>query len=201
MIVGARKTYRIGIGIIFPLIYYFSPNKLAVSVVLAYLLGMMTVIEILRRIAPGSWKVMAEHSKGILKEEPGKLSGTTCFLIAAIISLICFSKHIMILALLFSIFGDAVSTIVGLRFGKIKFFRGKKSLEGTLAFFIICIIVGTLYLLLPQVKLFFTRQAFLIILYGAFASAFIEFIPIPVDDNLTIPIFSGIVMQIASNVI
>ena len=54
----ARKTYRIGMGSLFPIIYYFTPHKYFTLLVVAYFLGIMTVFEILLRIIKGEWKVM-----------------------------------------------------------------------------------------------------------------------------------------------
>ncbi|MCK4571941.1 hypothetical protein KAT89_03350, partial [candidate division WOR-3 bacterium] len=78
----ARKTYRIGAGIIFPLVYYFSTNKIIVEILLFYLMGMMTVIEIMRRLSPNIWKVMVEHSHGILREKEGFITGTMALLLS-----------------------------------------------------------------------------------------------------------------------
>jgi glycerol-3-phosphate acyltransferase PlsY len=102
-----------------------------------------------------------------------------------------FSKGVAIAVLWFNILGDAVSAIVGQRYGRVKFFKGKKSLEGSISFLVICIIVGLLLCLSPRVDLTLSK-----IIVGAIVATIVEALPLPVDDNLTIPIGAGIVMEL-----
>lgn len=192
MKIKARKTYRLVVGILFPLIYYFSPNKIIVEMFIAYLLGIMTTIEVVRKIAPVFWSTMAKHSKGILKEEPGRITGTTAYLLSCFIIIAIFEKYIAITAILFLLFGDTSSTIVGIRFGRIKFFGGKKSLEGSLAFLITCLLIG--YLL----RFLFPELDFIMILCGSIGATIIEAIPLPIDDNFTVGIGSAIILWVSS---
>jgi len=194
MKVWARKTFRIGVGSLFPIIYYFSPTRLLPLCFLLYFSGIMTVLEILRKIAPGSYKVMEEHSKGILKKKPGFLMGTTSFLIANIFCIIFFPKSIAIAALVFLTFGDAMSTIIGKRFGKIRFFN-QKSIIGSGAFFVTCFATGLILMILPGMNL-----SFLTVLIGSLTATIVELLPIPVDDNLSVAPVTIIVMQIISKV-
>jgi dolichol kinase len=71
--------------------------------------------------------------------------------------------------------GDGLSTIIGLRFGKTKLpYNKSKSLEGSAAFFVSSLLgyafVGPL------------------IFPAAFIAMLVESLPLPMDDNLTIPI-------------
>jgi len=184
----ARKTYRLGVGILFPLIYYFSPNKIVVEMFIAYLLGIMTTIEVVRKIAPVFWSTMAKHSKGILKEEPGKITGTTAYLLSCFIIIAAFQKYIAITAILFLLFGDMAATLVGVKFGRIKFFGGKKSLEGSLAFLVTCLIIG--YLL----RFVFPELGMRKILWGSLGATIIEAIPLPIDDNFTVGIGTALIL-------
>jgi dolichol kinase len=195
MKVWARKTYRIGVGSLFPLIYYFSPTRLLPLCFLLYFSGIMTVLEVLRRVAPGSYGVMVEHSKGILKEKPGYLLGTTNFLLANLFCIIFFSKSIAIAALLFLTYGDALATIVGKKYGKIRIFRGK-SLIGSGSFFVTSFVIGIILMFLPWMEI-----GFLTILIGSFVAAIVELLPIPLDDNLTVAPIACIVMEILQRVL
>ena len=147
MKIWARKSFRIGVGTLFPIIYYFSPTRLLPLCFLLYFSGIMTVLETLRKIAPGSYEVMVEHSKGILKEKPGFLLGSTNFLIANIFCILFFSKNIAIVSLLFLTFGDAVSTIVGKKYGRIRFLR-ERSVIGSASFFVTCLVIGIILMFL-----------------------------------------------------
>lgn len=195
MKVWARKTYRIGVGSLFPLIYYLSPTRLLPLCFLTYFSGIMTVLEVMRRVAPGSYGVMVRYSKGILKEKAGFLLGTTNFLIANLFCIIFFSKSVAIASLVFLTYGDAMATIIGKKYGKIRFFKGK-SLMGMGSFFITCLILGIVMRFLPGIEL-----GFLIIVIGAGVAAIVEVLPIPLDDNLTVAPITCIVMEILAHVL
>ncbi len=186
MKIKARKLYRIFVGSIFPLIYFFTPDKSIVLMFTFYLLGIMTVIEVLRRLSPKSYEVMVQYSKGVLKEHPGKIMGTTAYLVSVILVIGFFSKIIAIYALVFTVFGDAASTIIGKRFGKIRFWK-EKSIAGTSGFFVITFLIGILLNFAPSLEI-----GWLKILETSAFSAFIEFLPIPMDDNLSVPILTAV---------
>lgn len=201
MVIWARKGYRVIMGLIFPTVYYFSPNKLPVACIISFFLLLIIVLEVERRRHPGLWSYIVKRPYGkIFKKEPGRILGTTYFLAGSLLSILVFEKGIAIAALLFSVFGDAASTIVGVKYGKTRLFK-EKSLEGTLAFFIICFFVGLFLIWSRRMFLGLDAPARLfLILIGSFAAALIEVLPIRVDDNLTIPLFSGAVMEIVKRV-
>jgi len=129
---------------------------------------------------------MVKYSKGILKEHPGTIIGQTAYLIAVILVIVFFSKTIAIYSLVFTIFGDAASGVIGKRFGKIRFWK-EKSIAGTISFFVSAFIIGIILNFLPSLQI-----GWLKILEGSAFSAFIEFLPLPVDDNLSVPILTAI---------
>ena len=184
----ARKIYRIGAGILFPLIYGLTPSKIPVQMLIIYLLGIMTPIEVIRKVAPGFYKTLHDHSKGILKEEPGYLMGTTAFLLATLIIIAVFSKGVAILSLLFLIFGDTSSTIVGTRWGRVRFLKGK-SLEGSLAFLITCLIIGFLFFRILNIPI-------IVMLIGAITATVVEAITVKFDDNFTVGLGTAITMEL-----
>jgi dolichol kinase len=193
VILKRRKFYRIGAGIVFPIVYYFSPNKIIVEMLLLYLLGIMTTLEVMRYISPNLWRVVAEHSKGILKVRQGMITGTTALLISNIIVIAFFDKQIAIVSLLYMLFGDTASAVIGTKYGKVK--MGDKSLEGSLAFFITTMIIA---LILYQWGNF--RIPLLILTSGAIAATITEALPIEINDNLTVALAAAVVMQIFPNV-
>ena len=189
MILIRRKLYRIGAGIVFPVLYYFSPNKIIVEMLLLYLLGIMTTIEIIRYVSPNIWRVIAEHSKGILKVRQGIITGTTALLIANIIVIAFFNKQVAIVSLLFMLFGDTASAIIGTKYGKVKI--GDKTLEGSLAFFITVMVLALIFYKWTGIKIHL-----LIMVFGAIAATITEALPVEINDNLTVALAAAIVMQI-----
>jgi len=114
------------------------------------------------------------------KHLPGK--GALLFFLAAIITIVLFQEKAIVLgALCVAVYGDAASTVFGLRFGKHKI-AGKKTLEGTFGG-----IAASLFFL-----------SFLFQWPVAIAAAFIGMIAelLPFDDNFTIPIAVGLALTI-----
>jgi dolichol kinase len=189
VILRRRKLYRIGAGIVFPVVYYFSPNKIIVEMLLFYLLGIMTTLEVMRYVSPSLWRTVAEHSKGILKVRQGMITGTTALLIANIIIIAFFNKQVAIVSLVYMLFGDTASAIVGTKYGKIK--MGNKSLEGSLAFFITVMVLALIFFQWSGIRIHL-----IILIFGAIAATVTEALPIEINDNLTVALAAAIVMQI-----
>lgn len=183
-----RKTWRF-CGIIFPLIYYFG-NKTLTLIAVFLFLGTFLLIEFLRFTFPALNKRLIGVFGYLFKEtEKKKLFTTTTFLVSFLITVLLFRKDIAITAMLFSIFGDATSAIIGIH-GKKRIFG--KSIEGSLAFLVTCLVIS-LALALTKIGL-----APVVFILGAFSATIIELLPLRVDDNLTISLTAGAVMSAAS---
>jgi len=189
VILKRRKIYRIGAGIVFPIVYYFSPNKIIVEMLLLYLLGIMTTLEVMRYISPSLWRTIAEHSKGILKVRQGMITGTTALLISNIIVIAFFNKQVAIVSLVYMLFGDTASAVIGTKYGKVKI--GDKSLEGSLAFFITTMVIALIFSQWTGIHIHL-----IILIFGAIAATITEALPIEINDNLTVALAAAIVMQI-----
>jgi glycerol-3-phosphate acyltransferase PlsY len=118
------------------------------------------------------------------KENP---IASTHFFIGMFLSALLFPSPIAEAGMYILVVGDTMAAVVGMAWGRPRF-RGK-SLEGSFAFlvssFVILSIVGGL--------------ALPIILAGAVAGTIVELLPLPVNDNLTIPVLAGLSMFLASN--
>jgi len=146
-------------------------------------------------------------------KEVSTLTGSTYFLIAASIIFIFCDKAIAAIALAFAAVGDPIAGIVGERWGTMKmsseeqktcrtpkfcrnlrfrWMRGK-SWQGNLACFVACLIVGGVLATVTQVALW-------IVVMGAMCAATVEFVSLPINDNLTIPLVSAGVMNLVHSV-
>lgn len=125
---------------------------------------------------------------GILlrKHEIDNFTGATYMMISALLCIAFFPAEIAVGSLAFLAIGDTLAALVGIPLGKRKILNTAKSLEGSLACFIGCFIFG-LFFLNPVVAL-----------AGAFIATVAEFSRIPVDDNLKIPIASGLAMSLVN---
>ena len=129
------------------------------------------------------------HFRPLLREmEASRLTGTSYILIASSIAFLAFERDIAVLAFAFLAVGDPLATIVGKRIGKRRLFG--KTLEGNLACFVSCVITGLVFyyagLNLP----------WLTILVGAVSATIVQALPLPINDNLTIPLLTGAAMTL-----
>ncbi len=177
-----RKSIHMSM-IVIPVWYYFAPSPLGV---LGLIIAMtITIIFDLLRLSDDRFRKFFLHLfKSLIRShEEEHLLGSTHFMIAALISVLVFDKMIAISALTFLILGDTAAAVIGKRFGK-KLFWGK-SLAGSFACFVCCLIIG--YLLLANEW---------VILAGAISATIVEALPVPMDDNMRVPIASGLIMQL-----
>ena len=180
-----RKTIHLSVSAIVPFAYLFlNIPKFWMSVLLG--IGSIAIIIIDLGRTRNGWisRIFGKLFNGMLRshELEGKLTGASYVLIGSFISITIFPKEIAILALLFTAFGDTAAALYGRRFGKLGIWN--KTLEGSIVGLLACFIVAQFF---PQISNI-TKFS------GAFAAMFIELLPIKIDDNLRIPLFSGIVM-------
>lgn len=120
--------------------------------------------------------------------DPVTLNGAVWVLVASVLTIVLFPPTVAAAALIIFLVGDAFAAIIGRPLGRTRLGRTGKSLEGTLAF-----IVTAFAATLPVPGL--TWQTILI---GALVGAGAELLPGPVNDNLRIPLLSGLAMLLAA---
>ncbi len=195
MILVKRKLFRM-VGFLFPVLYLVSGlllespwDKAPVLALLTLFIGVMVWLESWRFLNPKVNQWLFKHFKGFTKEkERAKISTTSLFLASALITIVVFPRGIAIAALLFLTVGDPVAEIIGVNYGRIKILGGK-TLEGTIAGFLACALVGWPLLLIERLELDPTS-----LLIGAGAAAITELFTMRLDDNFTVPIGSGLAM-------
>jgi len=167
-----------------PIAYYLLPKKIALLILVPFALGSILVDVIRLRKLPlanfFNWflgPILREH-------ENYSLTGSSHILSASALSILFFDKKVAIASIIYVILGDIAAALIGRVYGKTKI--EKKSLEGSLAFLSICLLVA---LLLPGLP-------FWIGAIGALVATAVEALSIPIDDNLSVPILSGLVMEI-----
>jgi dolichol kinase len=141
--------------------------------------------------------------------EGSTLNSSTYFLIAASIVFALCDKSIAAIALAFVAVGDPVAGMVGKKWGKLRVsfeegtpsdfakfprnlkFRGMrgKSLAGSSACFGACLAVGVILAAVTHVALW-------VVVVGAICATVIEFLSLPVNDNLSMPLVAAVVMQL-----
>jgi acyl phosphate:glycerol-3-phosphate acyltransferase len=184
-----RKLYHLlgGLGLLS--LYYLLGRPRAL---ICY--GIITVvvlaIEITRlRIPAFNQFLFDRFGNFIRKNESNKFTGTVPYVLGIGLSLLFYRTDIATAAICFLAFGDVAATAVGERYGRTKI-AGQKSLEGTLAFVAVAVTVG---FLLPLAGI---HLLFGLVLAGAITAAAAELVPLPINDNLVIPLVSGGIMEL-----
>jgi dolichol kinase len=123
----------------------------------------------------------------ILREhERFNLLGSTYLFLASLICIYAFEPAIAAVSVAFLVVGDTMAALVGRRWGRVRILD--KSLEGSLACFASCVLIGWIY---PGPEMTATR-----ILAGSLVATLFELLPIPLDDNMRIPLAAGFAMTL-----
>jgi len=123
------------------------------------------------------------------RRELTTLTGGSHLLIASLLVVFIYEPRVFVPATAFLALGDTAAAIVGLSIGRVKFWH--KTLEGTLAGLLTCVGVAWVCSILPYWSL-----PLPVGLVGAFAASLVEALPTEVNDNVAVPVVSGLVMQV-----
>lgn len=187
----ARHLYHLLAGCIPPLLGLALPREstlaffgaVAIIFVAAEMLR-LTIAPLNRRLI----SLFSSLSAGFKPKEATRPIGTTYYLVASFLAFLLFARDVAAAALFFTAVGDALAAAVGERYGRVKV--GTKSLEGSIAFLASALLVGYILILVGL------HLSPLAVMVGATAAALVELLPIPIDDNLTVPILSAATMTL-----
>jgi len=116
---------------------------------------------------------------------PIVINGASWVLLGAVLTIFCFSPVVAATSLCIFLLGDAAAAVVGRRWGRTPWGTSTKSLEGSLAFFLT---TAPITLLMPGL-------IWWIGLIGAAVSTGAEALPGPLNDNLRVPLLTGLMLQ------
>jgi dolichol kinase len=136
------------------------------------------------------------------EEENQRVTGATWIILSAFLLSLFFIHHpsIPFVALTMFILGDSAAALVGMTLGRIKI--GKKSLEGSLACFSLCLFLCyAVFPYMPGVERKILHHA-IVWLAASFVTIF-ELFPLRVmgyriDDNLSVPLLASIFIWVLS---
>ncbi|MBU2099984.1 hypothetical protein KKB11_02005 [Candidatus Micrarchaeota archaeon] len=163
-------------------IIFFGTTNFLIANSLILVLGYLLSLQIKKGLKLPLIKNFLDYAgRSIEKQIPGK--GALTFFVGTLITGIVFYNNqlIFIGAIIPLVFGDSTSTIIGKAIGKIEI-SGGKTLEGSTA--------GVLISFLFLSVLFPLSTAFI----AALAGMAMEYLPI--EDNYTIPIATGIALML-----
>jgi dolichol kinase len=188
----ARKATHMGALVIPGGYYVLKLSRIEVLAIMVPIAVLMVLIDISRLREWAFWRKVARPiiSPIIRKHEmDGDFTGATYILITACLTIGLFDKPIAIAALAFIIVGDSFAAIIGRRWGKHRI--GRKSIEGSLGCLLGTLIVAALTPGLP----------FSVAAFGAVVATVTEFRSLKIDDNVSVPLVSGLAMMLLGKVI
>lgn len=185
----ARKIWHIlGVLVIFSF-FQFIPSPIA-QVLFVVLTVIFVTIDVLRKKNAQMNTFFVHFFKPIMRQhEIENYAGTTFLFLGVMILLLFFKPLVVSLSLLFLAFADPFASYFGIKYGKDKIY-GEKTIQGFIAAYLICTALTIGYLLFQG---FAFDRVMLVGVLAGLLGALAELIPIAkLDDNLTIPVISGI---------
>ena len=186
-----RRVFHLLAGSTLPLGILFLPRELAEWLLIAGSLGAVA-LEVLRGLVGGVNDWMVRTLPFFKAAERTRVTGATFMWLAATFIVFVFEKEVAVLAMIFLSVGDPFAALIGVRDHRTR--RFGKSLAGTAAFAVAALVAGLLATLHPDVPLAWWLAP------GAIVAALAELAPVPLDDNVTVPIAAAAVMALLAMV-
>ncbi len=177
------------VGIVFILLAYFMEKWMAIALFADIVIFFLLYGELVKTTKKSIFG-FRHHFLRLERKGIRPFFGAFLFYLGCLIAFILYPTKIAVAACCILAIGDSLSTIIGMRFGKVKIYN-KRTLEGSLAFFASAFLIS------------FVFVDFRLALIGAFVGMLTELFGSStkiknklwvIDDNLLIPIVSGAVM-------
>jgi dolichol kinase len=177
-----RKRIHLATALV-PAAAWVLPRGVVIAL-LVVAVAVALAIEWARRTVRWARYQFLRRTRTMLREHERRgMAGATYMAIAYLLALIVFPLLVAVAAMLYNALGDSAAAIVGRRWGRHRTSWGK-SWEGAAAALVVNLAVGWA---LPGVPL-------LAVLLGAAAATLLEFLPLPLDDNLRITLGGGLAL-------
>ena len=181
----SRKIFHL-LNMVIPLIHvYFIEDRMGMLIFLSLMLIICFFIEVLRTRYFILNKFFKKYLHFMMRdsEKEGEITGATWVFAGSLFTIMLIPKPFCIVALFFLAVGDTFAALVGMNYPFLKI--GRKTLSGSVACFITCCIIGLLFSFSLNTST---------IMFGAFIATLTELSSMKINDNLSIPIFSGLSM-------
>lgn len=185
---------------VIPVLYYFASRDFMITLVGAGTVIMIT-LDLLKAYTFTFEKLYIKVFGRILRSDEkdfrkNLFTGGTYYALGIFLAIILFPKEVAMLSILIMIWCDTMAALIGKLFGKRKII-GAKTLEGSIAFILTgVVLVIVLQYFLPEYNLY--KAGFITVI---FAAVFEQLSFIRINDNLSLPVFSGYVFLILNNFI
>lgn len=186
-----RRFFHLANGLIIAAMYHLFLSHKQIVYILGLTASLLYLFEQVRLAYPELSNKVKWFTKMLLRaEEQLKESAAVPYAIALLLTILTFPKEIALISILTLSIADPMSAIIGISLGKHKI-RKNKSWEGSIAFFISTTLASffVLHTYHPELLASDIKAALAIGLVVTLS----ELIPVRIDDNLTIPLFTAII--------
>ena len=164
-----------------PIVYYYWMSTRSAILLSLLALAVFLLLDLVRL----NWKGVNEIAYRLLPwllkdQEQRSLNSAIYFSLSCLICALFFERRVAALAIVLLCVGDPVAAVIGSRYGSIRILN--KSLQGSLSCFVVCY----------GASLFFVDPT--VAFWAALTATFFELISSRLNDNLSIPIFSGLMV-------
>lgn len=175
-------------------LYMYLPREISLKIAF-YGTGFLVTLDLLRLRYEYLNKRLTWLFAPFLREtERHKPTGSTFMLIGVTLIVYFFPKPVTLLSLLFFSLADPMAAYVGTRYGKDKLI-GSKSLQGTMAAFVVCFVLTLIYCIALNVM---TERLVIVAVVCGLIGAISELIPIlNLDDNFIFPVLCAAQLTLA----
>lgn len=189
----ARKIWHMSSVFAMFLVWVLAPEHISL-LVLAVAWFLFVPVDFLRQGRPALNDFLIHMFKPIMRRaEVDRLAGTTYLLSGVALVAFLFPRPVTSMTLLFLAFADPLASYVGIRFGKDRIF-GHKSLQGSLAACVVCVVLSMVYLTALNLPL---DRIVVFSLIAGLVGALAEAVPVAkLDDNFTLPVLSALGLQV-----
>lgn len=185
----ARRIFHMANGVTIATLYWLSFTHQQAIHTLGTFACLLYVMEQIRINYPEmSQKVMPLMKFVMRAEEQLKESAMVPYAFAVLLTIITFPKPLALIAIYTLAISDPLSAIIGIKYGKRRVVE-HKSVEGSLAFLVSSFLIS-LFVLSATLG-GFSASVLIISLVLSIGTSIFEMLPLKVDDNLTIPLFSA----------
>ena len=190
-----RKLWHMSTGSVGLFIFLHSNQSQTfwASVILVIALAGFTM-DLVRNKVPAVNKLVIKFMGPLMRRsEKDGVSGLPFYALGVSLSLFFYSRDIAIVSTMFLVFSDPLSSFFGILYGKDKILPNK-SLQGAVAGFFTCYLITLFYAM--NTSALGTHLLLFAIISGLIGSASELVSAFNIDDNLTIPVISGLGMTL-----
>ena len=193
-----RRLFHMANGFVIASLYLITFSHSQMVHLLGTIACALYLVEQIRINYPETAAKLLPFTKLIMRaEEQLKESAMVPYMMAVLLTIITCPKHSALVGIYTLAFADPLSAMVGIRFGKHKL-SPTRSVEGGAAFFFTTFFIS-MFILAGYSGSLSSSVFGISLLLGASCTLF-DLVPLKIDDNLTIPLFTAAALWLICSV-